>query len=82
MLRRSKEPAAEMPSTRLICLADSEADIYEYLAEAQARLVCKRERGGGAGRSGPAQLPNLTSARRVVARNHPTNSVVKLEFRR
>ena len=36
MLRRSKELAAEMPSTRLICVADSEADIYEYLAEAQA----------------------------------------------
>ena len=25
-----------MPDTQLICVADSEADIYEYLAEAQA----------------------------------------------
>jgi len=36
MLRRGRELAAELPGTRFICVADSEADIYEYLAEAEA----------------------------------------------
>lgn len=34
MLRRTGEEAQRCPSTRLVCLADSEADIYELLAEA------------------------------------------------
>ena len=36
MLRRGQELACEVPGTQLICVADSEADIYEHLAEAQA----------------------------------------------
>ena len=36
MLHCGKNLAAEMPGTRLICVADSEADIYEHLAEAEA----------------------------------------------
>lgn len=36
MLRCGKELAGEILLTRFICVADSEADIYEYLAEAQA----------------------------------------------
>jgi len=35
MLRRGQELAAAVPGTRFICVADSEADIYELLAEAQ-----------------------------------------------
>jgi hypothetical protein len=35
MLRRAQELAAEVPGTRFVCVADSEADIYEYLAAAQ-----------------------------------------------
>ncbi len=34
MLRRTGEEAQRCPSTQLVCLADSEADIYELLAEA------------------------------------------------
>jgi len=33
MLRKSGEAAEHCPSTQLVCLADSEADIYELLAE-------------------------------------------------
>ena len=33
MLRRTREEAQRCPSTQLVCLADSEADIYELLAE-------------------------------------------------
>lgn len=33
MLRRTCEEAQRCPSTQLVCLADSEADIYELLAE-------------------------------------------------
>jgi hypothetical protein len=36
MLRRGKELAAQVPETRFVCVADSEADIYEHLAEAEA----------------------------------------------
>ena len=36
MLRRGQELASEVPGTQLICVSDSEADIYEHLAEAQA----------------------------------------------
>ncbi len=36
MLRRGQELAVEVPGTRFICVADSEADIYEYLAAAEA----------------------------------------------
>ena len=36
MLRRGQELACQVPGTQLICVADSEADIYEHLAEAQA----------------------------------------------
>jgi hypothetical protein len=35
LLRRGQELAAEVRATRFLCVADSEADIYEYLAEAQ-----------------------------------------------
>ena len=31
MLRRGQELASEVPGTRFICVADSEADIYELL---------------------------------------------------
>jgi len=34
VLRRTGEEAQRCPSTQLVCLADSEADIYELLAEA------------------------------------------------
>jgi hypothetical protein len=34
MFRRVRERAKEFPNTRFVCLADSEADIYEYMAEA------------------------------------------------
>jgi len=34
MLRRVGQEASDCPSTRLVCLADSEADIYELLAQA------------------------------------------------
>jgi hypothetical protein len=33
-LRRMREQAERCPDTRLVCLADSEADIYEFLVEA------------------------------------------------
>ena len=33
-LRRARQEASRCPSTQLVCLADSEADIYEFLAEA------------------------------------------------
>ena len=33
MLRRTRDEAQRCPSTQLVCLADSEADIYELLAE-------------------------------------------------
>jgi hypothetical protein len=33
-MRRMRERAKDFPATRLLCLADSEADIYEYFAEA------------------------------------------------
>lgn len=36
MLRRAGEEALYCPSTRLVCVADSEADIYELLAEGAA----------------------------------------------
>jgi hypothetical protein len=36
MLRRGKELAADVRGTQLICVADSEADIYEHLAAAEA----------------------------------------------
>ncbi len=36
MMRCGKELAAEVPGTRFICVADSEADIYEHLTEAQS----------------------------------------------
>ena len=36
MLRRGQELASEVPGTKLICVSDSEVDIYEHLAEAQA----------------------------------------------
>ena len=36
MLRRSREEARRVPEARVVCVADSEADIYELLAEAQA----------------------------------------------
>lgn len=39
-LRKMRERAVDFPSTRLVCLADSEADIYEYLAEATSAPVC------------------------------------------
>ena len=49
MLRRGQELACQAPSTQLICVADSEADIYEHLAEAQAepRRVDWIVRAGG-----------------------------------
>ena len=37
MLRRGRELATELPGTRFICVADSEADIYELLAEAETQ---------------------------------------------
>ena len=37
MLRRGQELASEVPGTRFICVADSEADIYELLAEAETQ---------------------------------------------
>ena len=37
MLRRSREAARGVPETRVICVADSEADIYELLVESQAK---------------------------------------------
>jgi hypothetical protein len=36
-LRRAGEEAQRCPATQLVCLADSEADIYELLAEATAQ---------------------------------------------
>jgi hypothetical protein len=36
MLRRARDTARRAPETRVICVADSEADIYELLVEAQA----------------------------------------------
>lgn len=36
MLRRAGEEAQHCPSTQLVCVADSEADIYELLVEATA----------------------------------------------
>ena len=36
MLRRAREQALHCPSTQLVCVADSEADIYELLAEGAA----------------------------------------------
>ena len=36
-LRRTAEDAQQCPSTQVICLADSEADIYELLAEGTAQ---------------------------------------------
>ncbi len=36
MLRQARAEARRAPNTRLVCVADSEADIYELLAEAQA----------------------------------------------
>lgn len=35
-LREAREEAARCPATRLVCVADSEADIYEVLAEGMA----------------------------------------------
>jgi len=35
-LRRANEEAQRCPSTRFVCVADSEADIYEYLVEGAA----------------------------------------------
>jgi len=35
-LRRAREEARRLPETRVICVADSEADIYELLVEAQS----------------------------------------------
>lgn len=35
-LRNAREEAQRAPQTKLVCIADSEADIYELLAEAQA----------------------------------------------
>jgi hypothetical protein len=37
MLRRGQELASEVPGTRFICVADSEADIYELLVEAETQ---------------------------------------------
>ncbi|MGA9206775.1 MAG: IS4 family transposase [Terriglobales bacterium] len=37
MLRRGQGLASEAPGTRFICVADSEADIYELLAEAETQ---------------------------------------------
>jgi Transposase DNA-binding/Transposase Tn5 dimerisation domain len=34
-LRQAREIAQEMPQTRCVCIADSEADIYEFFAEPQ-----------------------------------------------
>ncbi len=36
MLRRARDTAQRTPETRVICVADSEADIYELLVESQA----------------------------------------------
>jgi len=36
MMRRAGEEAGQCPETRLVCLADSEGDIYEVLAEGAA----------------------------------------------
>jgi len=36
MLREARAEARLLPTTRFVCVADSEADIYELLAEAQA----------------------------------------------
>ena len=36
MLRQAREEARRAPNTRFVCAADSEADIYELLVEAQA----------------------------------------------
>ena len=35
MLRRAREEAGRLPETRVVCVADSEADIYELLVEGQ-----------------------------------------------
>lgn len=35
-LRQAREEAGRAPNTRIVCVADSEADIYEVLVEAQA----------------------------------------------
>jgi hypothetical protein len=37
MLRRGQELACDAPGTRFICVADSEADIYELLSEAETQ---------------------------------------------
>ena len=39
-LRRAREEAERCPSTQLVCVADSEADIYELLAEATTEPHC------------------------------------------
>ena len=36
MLRQARQEACRAPNTRLVCVADSEADIYELLVEGQA----------------------------------------------
>ena len=40
MLRRARKEAQRCPSTQLVCVADSEADIYELLAEGTAEPHC------------------------------------------
>ncbi len=40
MLQRAREEAQCCPSTQLVCVADSEADIYELLAEGTAEPHC------------------------------------------
>jgi hypothetical protein len=40
VLRRAGEEGPHCPSTQLVCLADSEADIYELLAQATAEPRC------------------------------------------
>ena len=40
MLQRAREEAPRCPSTQLVCVADSEADIYELLAEGTAEPHC------------------------------------------
>jgi hypothetical protein len=37
MWRQAREEARQAPNTHMVCVADSEADIYELLAEAQAQ---------------------------------------------
>jgi hypothetical protein len=70
-LRQSRAVAARLPQVQCVCVADSEADIYEWFAEPRR---AQSDDGNGAPAAAAAAGTTITCARRCWPRRSSTRS--------